>query len=45
VRPGADDPAAVALMAKLAVKSRLRWPAELASDGAAAPGRLPITPV
>jgi coenzyme F420 hydrogenase subunit beta len=42
VRPGAEDPAAVALMVKLAVKSRLRWPAELAAD---APGLLPITPL
>jgi coenzyme F420 hydrogenase subunit beta len=41
VRPGEEDPAALALMAKLAVRSRQRWPAELA-DGRDAPGMLPV---
>lgn len=36
-RPGAEDPAAISLMSKLAAKSRERWPTE-AADG---PGRLP----
>jgi coenzyme F420 hydrogenase subunit beta len=42
VRPGTEDPAAVALMGKLAVRSRQRWPAGLAGDGLGAPGMLPI---
>jgi coenzyme F420 hydrogenase subunit beta len=42
VRPGAEDPAAVALMAKLAARSRARWPSELTGTGAGAPGLLPI---
>jgi coenzyme F420 hydrogenase subunit beta len=37
VRPGEEDPAALALMAKLAVRSRQRWPADLG-----APGMLPV---
>jgi coenzyme F420 hydrogenase subunit beta len=37
-RPGAEDPAAIALMSKLAAKSRERWPAEAAWS---APGTLP----
>jgi coenzyme F420 hydrogenase subunit beta len=41
-RPGAEDPGAVALMAKLAVKSRRRWPVELPGGAQAAPGLLPI---
>jgi coenzyme F420 hydrogenase subunit beta len=41
VRPGEDDPAALALMAKLAVRSRERWPAWLGGDQAA-PRMLPI---
>jgi coenzyme F420 hydrogenase subunit beta len=41
VRPGEDDPAALALMAKLAARSRSRWPAELAGDRAA-PRILPV---
>jgi coenzyme F420 hydrogenase subunit beta len=36
-RPGSDDPGALSLMAKLAAKSRQRWPAE----GAAGPGVVP----
>jgi coenzyme F420 hydrogenase subunit beta len=42
VRPGTEDPAAVALMGKLAVRSRQRWPAGLAGDGLGASGMLPI---
>jgi coenzyme F420 hydrogenase subunit beta len=41
VRPGEDDPAALALMAKLAARSRGRWPAELTGDRAA-PRVLPV---
>jgi coenzyme F420 hydrogenase subunit beta len=42
VRPGEEDPAALALMTKLAVRSRTRWPAELAAAGRGAPGLLPV---
>jgi coenzyme F420 hydrogenase subunit beta len=42
VRPGAEDPAAVALMSKLAVRSRQRWPADGVDEGQAAPAMLPI---
>jgi coenzyme F420 hydrogenase subunit beta len=42
VRPGTEDPAAVALIGKLAVRSRQRWPAGPAGDGLGAPGMLPI---
>jgi coenzyme F420 hydrogenase subunit beta len=45
VRPGAEDPAAVALMGKLAVRSRQRWPVELPGDGYGAPGMLPIVQI
>jgi coenzyme F420 hydrogenase subunit beta len=41
VRPGEEDPAALALMAKLAVRSRERWPADLTGDQAA-PRMLPV---
>jgi coenzyme F420 hydrogenase subunit beta len=41
VRPGEDDPAALALMAKLAARSRGRWPLELTGDRAA-PRVLPV---
>jgi hypothetical protein len=41
VRPGEEDPAALALMAKLAVRSRQRWPADL-GDGRGAPRMLPV---
>ncbi|HKP99435.1 MAG TPA: Coenzyme F420 hydrogenase/dehydrogenase, beta subunit C-terminal domain [Actinomycetes bacterium] len=41
VRPGEDDPAALALMAKLAARSRGRWPVELTGDRAA-PRILPV---
>ena len=41
VRPGEEDPAAPALMAKLAARSRGRWPAELGGDRAA-PRLLPV---
>lgn len=37
-RPSSEDPAAVALMAKLAAKSRARWPNDAAFAG---PGELP----
>jgi coenzyme F420 hydrogenase subunit beta len=42
VRPGAEDPAAIALMGKLAVRSRQRWPADGVDQGRAAPALLPI---
>jgi coenzyme F420 hydrogenase subunit beta len=42
VRPGEEDPAAVALMGKLSVRSRQRWPAEQAAVGFGAPGLLPL---
>ena len=41
VRPGEEDPAALALMAKLAARSRGRWPAQ-PDGGRAAPGMLPV---
>ncbi len=41
VRPGEEDPAALALMAKLATRSRERWPVELSADRAA-PRMLPV---
>jgi coenzyme F420 hydrogenase subunit beta len=41
VRPGEEDPAALALMAKLAARSRGRWPAGLGGDQAA-PRMLPV---
>ena len=41
VRPGEEDPAALALMAKLAARSRERWPAGLGGDRAA-PRMLPV---
>jgi coenzyme F420 hydrogenase subunit beta len=37
-RPGDDDPGAVALLHKLAIVSRKRWPA----DAASAPRRIPV---
>jgi coenzyme F420 hydrogenase subunit beta len=43
VRPGEEDPAALALMAKLATRSRERWPAGLTGDQAA-PRTLPVVP-
>ncbi len=45
VRPGEEDPAALALMGKLAERSRLRWPGGLAGPGGedyGAPGMLPL---
>jgi coenzyme F420 hydrogenase subunit beta len=41
VRPGEEDPAALALMAKLATRSRERWPVELSGDQGA-PRMLPV---
>jgi coenzyme F420 hydrogenase subunit beta len=43
VRPADEDPAALALLDKLSVASRRRWPAEL-PDGAGAPRLLPLAP-
>ena len=43
VRPGEEDPAALALMAKLATRSRERWPAGLTGD-LGAPRLLPVVP-
>jgi coenzyme F420 hydrogenase subunit beta len=45
VRPGEEDPAALALMAKLAVRSRQRWPVERAAEGFGAPAMLPLAEV
>ncbi len=42
VRPGEEDPAAIALMAKLANRSRQRWPLESSMAGYGAPGMLPV---
>ena len=44
VRPGEEDPAALALMAKLAARSRERWPVELTGDQGA-PRMLPVVQV
>lgn len=45
-RPGEEDPNALALMAKLAIRSRERWPvAPDALDGSGAPRLLPIAGV
>ena len=44
VRPGEEDPAALALMAKLAARSRGRWPVELTGDQGA-PRMLPVVQV
>jgi coenzyme F420 hydrogenase subunit beta len=41
-RPGAEDPAAIALMSKLSVRSRQRWPADGVDGGREAPAMLPI---
>ena len=38
-RPASEDPAALTLMAKLAAKSRERWPVDTAFAG---PGRIPV---
>jgi coenzyme F420 hydrogenase subunit beta len=42
LRPGEEDPAALALMTKLAARSRRRWPATLTGSGDGAPRLLPI---
>jgi coenzyme F420 hydrogenase subunit beta len=42
VRPGEEDPAAIALMARLASRSRRRWPLEPGVTGFGAPGVLPV---
>ena len=44
-RPGSDDPAALELMKKLAVKSRKRWPTEEVAGEDRGPGLLPIVAV
>jgi coenzyme F420 hydrogenase subunit beta len=41
-RPGEEDPAALALLAKLAVRSRRRWPVEAGAQRFGAPGMLPL---
>jgi coenzyme F420 hydrogenase subunit beta len=41
-RPGADDPVAMDLLARLSTVSRRRWPTDLLPDDQAAPGRLPV---
>ncbi|GAC1411182.1 MAG: hypothetical protein NVSMB57_05670 [Actinomycetota bacterium] len=41
-RPGAEDPAAISLMAKLSAKSRKRWPVPAdQADGSGAPAMIP----
>jgi coenzyme F420 hydrogenase subunit beta len=42
VRPGEEDPAALALMGRLSVRSRQRWPDQRPGDGFGAPGMLPL---
>jgi len=44
-RPGSEDPAALELMKKLAVKSRKRWPMEEVAAENGGPGLLPIVAV
>lgn len=45
LRPGEADPAALALMSKLAARSRQRWPSMLDERGYGAPRLLPIAGV
>jgi coenzyme F420 hydrogenase subunit beta len=41
-RPGSEDPDAIELMKKLAVKSRERWPVEDLPEAYRLPGRFPV---
>jgi coenzyme F420 hydrogenase subunit beta len=40
-RPGREDPAALALLERLSVKSRMRWPVDEVTSESATPGAYP----